>query len=176
MTTSETYIPHPVVVYFFVAPSQKLVRWNYASIRDAKKAWHVTRLQAAANAPLQPWTSSVHWRYTEDTPKAVYTVEPMNKPVLRYEGGDVVPPSLLGRPSRSPLPWHRRRPRNRRYKEMQPAERTVARRLRHEQRLDPQDPGVRPSQRVHRTYWEDAWTARDVDRNWKRHRKTQWKE
>ncbi len=54
MTTSETYIPHPVVVYFFVAPSQKLVRWNYASIRDAKKVWHATRLQATASVPLQP--------------------------------------------------------------------------------------------------------------------------
>lgn len=99
MTTSETYIPRPVVMYFFVAPSQKMVRWNYASIRDAKKVWHATRLQAAASVPLQPWTSSVHWRYSEEAPRAVYAVEPMNKPVLRYQGGDVVPLNLLGRAS-----------------------------------------------------------------------------
>ena len=170
MTTSETYIPRPVVMYFFVAPSQKMVRWNYASIRDAKKVWHATRLQAAASVPLQPWTSSVHWRYSEEAPRAVYAVEPMNKPVLRYQGGDVVPLNLLGARQ-----W-RKRARNRPYKEMQPTERTVARRLRHEQRLDPQDPGVRPSQRVYRTYWDDAWITRDVDRNWKRHRKTQWRD
>ena len=99
MTTSETYIPRPVVMYFFVAPSQKMVRWNYASIRDAKKVWHATRLQAAASVPLQPWTSSVHWRYSEEAPRAVYAVEPMNKPVLRYQGGDVVPLNLLGHAS-----------------------------------------------------------------------------
>lgn len=87
MTTSETYIPRPVVMYFFVAPSQKMVRWNYASIRDAKKVWHATGLQATASVPLQPWTSSVHWRYSEEAPRAVYAVEPMNKPVLRYQGG-----------------------------------------------------------------------------------------
>ena len=112
----------------------------------------------------------MHWRYSEEAPRAVYAVEPMNKPVLRYQGGDVVPLNLLGARQ-----W-RKRARNRPYKEMQPTERTVARRLRHEQRLDPQDPGVRPSQRVHRTYWDDAWITRDVDRNWKRHRKTQWRD
>lgn len=36
MTTSETYIPRPVVMYFFVAPSQKMVRWNYASATPKK--------------------------------------------------------------------------------------------------------------------------------------------
>ena len=37
MTTSETYIPRPVVMYFFVAPSQKMVRWVSASIKKKKK-------------------------------------------------------------------------------------------------------------------------------------------
>lgn len=55
----------------------------------------------------------MHWRYSEEAPRAVYAVEPMNKPVLRYQGGDVVPLNLLGRFMKPPLPWHRRRPRNR---------------------------------------------------------------
>lgn len=171
MKSTETYVPRPVVMYFFVAPSQRLVRWNYVSIKDAKKVWHPTRLANAAGEKLQPWIAWTDWRRSAEgdyTP--VYVVKPSLKPILRYQGGDPVPGSDIGG-----VKSYKRRRRNRKYKEERHAERTVGRRGRQEQVLDEMEPRIRARLRVHRLYYEDAWVIRDVERNWKGHRRTQWR-
>jgi hypothetical protein len=108
-------------MHFFVQPNQRMVRWNYASIRDAKKAWHSTRLVNAAHEKLQPWTSYTEWHYSKEGSRQVHKVVPSTQPVLRYQGGNTVASIDIG-----PTKRYKRR-RNRNYKEECPSERTVAR-------------------------------------------------
>ncbi len=37
------------------------------------------------------------------------------------------------------------------------------------------EPPIRASRRVHRTYWEDVWETRREERSWKGHREHQWR-
>lgn len=171
MKSTETYLPRAVVVYMFVSPNQRLVRWTYAAMKAAKKVWHPTRLIAGANTKLQPWHALTDWYgCAQGGFNAHYRVEPTASPVLRYQGGDEVPSADIARAE----PYKRRR--HRRYKEEQPREHTAGRRMRHQQRLDEDEPRIRPCLRVQRLYYEDGWVVRDTDRSWKKHRKTQWRE
>ena len=169
MKSIETCLPRPVVMHLFVQPNQRMVRWIYASIRDAKKVWHPTRLVNAAKEKLQPWTSYAEWHYRLEGAHQVRNVVPSTQPVLRYQGGDPVPNADIG-----PAKRYKRR-RNRNYKEERAGERTVARRLREQQILEDTEPRIRAGLRVHRLYYEDAWSVRETERNWKAHRKTQWR-
>lgn len=168
MKSIETVQARAVVMYIFVSPSQRLVRWNYASIKAAKKVWHPTRLVNAANTKLQPWTGQMDWRWHAEGSRPVYSVKPVQSPILRYVGGAEVP----SRDIVAPTPRKRRR---RKYKDYKPSARTVGRRLRQQQRLEDADPGVRPSQRVQRDYYEDSWGVRHSETSWKSYRKTQWR-
>lgn len=171
MKSIETCLPRPVVMHFFVQPNQRMVRWNYSSIRDAKKVWHPTRLVNAANEKLQPWTSYAEWHYTKEPGGArrVHKLVPTSKPVLRYQGGDLVPSAHIG-----PTKRYKRR-RNRKYKEERPSQHSAGRRLREQQTLDHAEPHIRAGLRVHPLYYEDAWSVRETERNWKAHRKNQWR-
>lgn len=180
MKSTKTCLPRPVVMHFFVLPNQRMVRWNYASIKAAKKVWHPTRLVNAAREKLQPWTSGRDWRSTSDKEretgntdkryKALYVVRPSTKPVLRYQTGEMV------RSSDIRIAVTQKRRRRKKCKSECRSESTTGRRLRYQQILDNDEPGMRPRLRVHPLYYEDAWTVRNDDRNWKHHRKSQWKE
>lgn len=168
MTLSAQHLPRPVVVYFFVQPTQRLVRWNYPHLRAAKKDWHISRLLDAANRVLKPWMSESSWHYHQSEYRMTHQVTPVQGIILRYAGGALVPSQDI---QRTP----RRKPRRQKHTIDRPSERSVAKRLRHQQRLDDMDPGVRPGVKVHRTYYEDTWSIRRSERGWKAHRTTQWK-
>lgn len=166
MKSIETCLPRPVVVYYFAAPNQRLVRWTYASLKKAKKIWNPCLLVHAAQAALRPWVSHKEWQWHKEGARPIYSVKPTQGLVLRYVGSAEVPSGDIV----APTPRKRRR----KHKNHQPSQRTAGRRLRQQQRLDDGDPGERPSQRVQPLYYEDAWCVRRSERSWKSHRKTQW--
>lgn len=157
------HVPRAVVVYFFVAPNQHIVQFDYSSLRQAKRDWPLALLRRAACTPSQPWAHSTYWEYhvPDSEYQKIHRVEPMRHPVLRYQGGETIPvDQLVGPTSRS---------------KRKPSERSVARRLREQQTFSQDEPPIRASRRVHRTYWEDVWETRREERSWKGHREHQWR-
>lgn len=157
------HVPRAVVVYFFVAPNQHIVQFDYPSLRQAKRDWPLALLRRAACTPSQPWAHSTYWEYhvPDSEYQKIHRVEPMRHPVLRYQGGETIPvDQLVGPTSRS---------------KRKPSERSVARRLREQQTFSQDEPPIRASRRVHRTYWEDVWETRREERSWKGHREHQWR-
>ena len=165
-----THVPRAVVVYFFVAPNQHIVQFDYPSLRQAKRDWPLALLRRAACTPSQPWAHSTYWEYhvPDSEYQKIHRVEPMRHPVLRYQGGETIPvDQLVGPTSRS-----KRKPK---HVVLKPSERSVARRLREQQTFSQDEPPIRASRRVHRTYWEDVWETRREERSWKGHREHQWR-
>ena len=163
MIAQLTHVPRAVVVYFFVAPNQHIVQFDYSSLRQAKRDWPLALLRRAVCTPSQPWAHSTYWEYhVQDSEyQKIHRVEPMRHPVLRYQGGETIPvDQLVGPTSRS---------------KRKPSERSVARRLREQQTFSQDEPPIRASRRVHRTYWEDVWETRREERSWKSHREHQWR-
>lgn len=163
MIAQLTHVPRAVVVYFFVAPNQHIVQFDYSSLRQAKRDWPLALLRRAACTPSQPWAHSTYWEYhvPDSEYQKIHRVEPMRHPVLRYQGGETIPvDQLVGPTSRS---------------KRKPSERSVARRLREQQTFSQDEPPIRASRRVHRTYWEDVWETRREERSWKGHREHQWR-
>lgn len=163
MIAQLTHVPRAVVVYFFVAPNQHIVQFDYPSLRQAKRDWPLALLRRAACTPSQPWAHSTYWEYhvPDSEYQKIHRVEPMRHPVLRYQGGETIPvDQLVGPTSRS---------------KRKPSERSVARRLREQQTFSQDEPPIRASRRVHRTYWEDVWETRREERSWKGHREHQWR-
>lgn len=168
MTSKALHLPRPVVVYFFVQPNQQLVRWTYRNLRAAKAAWSTQRLLAAATRRLAPWTGESSWVWASDGYTLQYSAAPTQGLILRYAGGAPVPSTDIV----ASTPRKRRR-----YKHTidQPSQRAVAKRLRYQQCMDELEPSVRSRLKVHRTYYEDAFSVRRSERGWKFHRTTQWK-
>ena len=163
MIAQLTHVPRAVVVYFFVAPNQHIVQFDYPSLRQAKRDWPLALLRRAACTPSQPWAHSTYWEYhvPDSEYQKIHRVEPMRHPVLRYQGGETIPvDQFVGPTSRS---------------KRKPSERSVARRLREQQTFSQDEPPIRASRRVHRTYWEDVWETRREERSWKGHREHQWR-
>ena len=157
------HVPRAVVVYFFVAPNQHIVQFDYPSLRQAKRDWPLALLRRAACTPSQPWAHSTYWEYhvPNSEYQKIHRVEPIRQPVLRYQGGESISmDQLVGPASRS---------------KRKPSERSVARRLREQQTFSQDEPPIRASRRVHRTYWEDVWETRREERSWKGHREHQWR-
>ena len=121
-------------------------------------------------APLQPWSRSTYWVYhvPDSEYQKIHRVEPIRQPVLRYQGGESISmDQLVGPTSRS-----KRKPK---HVVLKPSERSVARRLLEQQTFSQDEPPIRASRRVHRTYWEDVWETRREERSWKSHREHQWR-
>ena len=170
MTVQHTYIPRAVVMYVFLTPNQRCVQFSYPSLQHAKRFFSLALLRQAASAPLQPWVRSLQWELhpPNNEYQKIHRVEPMVRPVLRYQGGDAVLLDALATPAASPIA------RRRKHVVLKPSEKSVSRRLREQQHFQ-EEPRARAKTRVHRTYWEDAWSTRRDERSWKRHRKTQWR-
>lgn len=169
MSFANTYLPRPVVVYYFFAPCQRLVRWSYPTLRAAKKEWSVAKLKIAAGTLLQPWLRQTHWAVNKTGDyEAIYTSLPSKHCIVRYQSGEPVPSSLIDTAT-----YKSRRRKS--IREEIPSQRAVGRRLRFAQILEHAEPAERSKLRVHRYYYEDAWSVRASSKNWKQHRPHQWR-